>query len=40
VELYINSPNTPSWSGAQLKKVQGQLYIYLIFENVLPRIME
>jgi len=20
VELYLNSPNTPSWSGAQLKK--------------------
>jgi len=27
VELYIRSPNTPSWRGAQLKKIaQGQLY--------------
>jgi hypothetical protein len=22
-------PNTPSWRGAQLKKAQGQLYLYL-----------
>jgi hypothetical protein len=22
-------PNTPSWSGTQLKKSQGQLYLYL-----------
>jgi hypothetical protein len=22
-------PNTPSWCGTQLKKAQGQLYIYL-----------
>jgi hypothetical protein len=28
VELYLHSPNTPSWSGAQLKE-QGQLYLYL-----------
>jgi membrane-anchored protein YejM (alkaline phosphatase superfamily) len=27
VELYIHSPNTPSWRGAQLK--QGQLYLTL-----------
>jgi hypothetical protein len=26
VELYLNSPNTPSWRGAQLK-AQGQLYL-------------
>jgi hypothetical protein len=25
----LHSPNTPSWSGAQLKKAQGQLYLYL-----------
>jgi hypothetical protein len=29
VELYFYSPNTPSWRGAQLKKAQGQLYLYL-----------
>jgi hypothetical protein len=27
MELYLHSPNTPSWRGAQLK-AQGQLYIY------------
>jgi hypothetical protein len=26
IELYIHSPNTPSWRGAQLK-VQGQIYL-------------
>jgi hypothetical protein len=25
--LYLHFPNTPSWRGAQLKKVQGQLYL-------------
>jgi hypothetical protein len=30
VELYLHSPNTPSWRGNQLKKVQGQLYLYLL----------
>jgi hypothetical protein len=30
VELYLHSPNTPSWHGAQLKKSQGQLYLYLL----------
>jgi hypothetical protein len=29
VELYIHSYNTPSWRDAQLKKAQGQLYLYL-----------
>jgi hypothetical protein len=29
VELYLHSPNTPSWSGAQFKKARGQLYLYL-----------
>jgi hypothetical protein len=29
VELYIHSPNMPSWRGAQLKrKAEGQLYLY------------
>jgi hypothetical protein len=27
VELYLHSPNTPSWRGAQLKKSHGQLYL-------------
>jgi hypothetical protein len=27
VELYVHSPNTPSWRGIQLKKAQGQLYL-------------
>jgi hypothetical protein len=30
VELYLHS-NTPSWCGAQLKKPQGQLYLYLFY---------
>jgi len=30
VELYIHSLNTPSWSDAQLKKAQGQLYLLLL----------
>jgi hypothetical protein len=29
VQLYLHSPDTPSWRGAQLKKAQGQLYLYL-----------
>jgi len=29
-ELYLHSPNTPSWRGAQLEGAQGQLYLYLI----------
>jgi hypothetical protein len=33
VELYLHSPNTPSWRGAQLKKAQGQLYLYLYLYN-------
>jgi hypothetical protein len=28
-ELYFHSTNTPSWRGAQSKKAQGQLYLYL-----------
>jgi len=29
VGLYLHSPNTPSWRGAQLGGAQGQLYLYL-----------
>jgi len=34
VELYLQSPNAPSWSSAQLKKAQGQLY-FLTFTPML-----
>jgi len=27
VELYLHSPNTPSWRGVQLGGAQGQLYL-------------
>jgi hypothetical protein len=30
VELYLHSPNTTSWRGAQLGGAQGQLYFYLL----------
>jgi hypothetical protein len=30
VELYLHSPSTPSWRGAQFKKSQEQLYLYLL----------
>jgi hypothetical protein len=29
VELYLHSPNTPSWRGAHLGGAQGQLYLLL-----------
>jgi hypothetical protein len=29
VELYLHSASAPSWRGAQLGGVQGQLYLYL-----------
>jgi hypothetical protein len=29
VELYLYSPNAPSWRGSQLGGAQGQLYLYL-----------
>jgi hypothetical protein len=28
VELYLHSPNTPSWRGVRLKKVQGRPFIF------------
>jgi len=33
VELYLHFPNTPSWRGAQLKKAQGQLYLFTCLED-------
>jgi hypothetical protein len=30
VELYLHSPTTPSWRGAQLGRAQGQLYFLLV----------
>jgi hypothetical protein len=27
VELYLHSPNAPSWRGAQLRGAQGRLYV-------------
>jgi hypothetical protein len=35
VELYLHSPNMPSWSGAQLGGAQGQLYLYLLQEDIM-----
>jgi hypothetical protein len=35
VELYLHSPNTPSWRGAQFKKAQGQLYIYVYISLII-----
>jgi hypothetical protein len=29
VELYLHSPNMPSWRGAQLGGARGKLYLYL-----------
>jgi hypothetical protein len=31
VELYLHSPNTPSWRGAQLGGAQRQLYLYQLY---------
>jgi hypothetical protein len=31
VELYLHSPNTPAWRGAQLGGAQGQFYFLLYF---------
>jgi hypothetical protein len=30
-ELYLHSPDAPSWRNAQLEGAQGQLYLYLYF---------
>jgi hypothetical protein len=29
VELYLHSPNAPSWCGVRLGRAQGQFYLYL-----------
>jgi hypothetical protein len=34
VELYLQSPNTLSWRGAQLGGAQGQLYYFAILKNM------
>jgi hypothetical protein len=34
VELYLHSPNTPSWRGAQLGGAQGQLYLLHMFSSL------
>jgi hypothetical protein len=37
VELYLHSPNTPSWRGARLGGAQGLFfYLHLCYENVEP----
>jgi hypothetical protein len=33
VELYLRSPTTPSWRGAQLGGAQGHLYLYHCFST-------
>jgi len=33
VDLYLQSPNKPSWHGAQVGGAQGQLYLYLITQE-------
>jgi hypothetical protein len=38
VELYLHSPNTSSWRGAQLK-AQGQLYLYLFILVIKERLL-
>jgi hypothetical protein len=38
VELYLHSPNTPSWRGAELKSAQGQL-LRKYFISSLPVVL-
>jgi hypothetical protein len=33
VELYLHSPNTPSWRGALLGGAQGQLYLLFVISG-------
>jgi hypothetical protein len=35
--LYLHSPNTPSWRGAQEKQAQGQLYLYLYYQQLMKQ---
>jgi hypothetical protein len=39
VELYIHSPNTPSWRGAQLGGAQGLLY-YFYSHVITPNLIQ
>jgi len=34
MKLYLHSPNTSSWRGAQLKKTQEQLYLYITLHYI------
>jgi hypothetical protein len=34
VELYLHTPNTPSWRGAVKKEAQGQLYLYFYITKI------
>jgi hypothetical protein len=34
VDLYLHSPNTPSWRGAQFKKSTGKIYLYLFTKTI------
>jgi hypothetical protein len=36
-ELYLHSPNTPSWRGAQLGGAQGQLYLLPLLSMLIWR---
>jgi hypothetical protein len=40
VELYIYSPNTPSWRDAQLEGAQGQLYLFYLYLVVAKGTMQ
>jgi hypothetical protein len=33
VDMYLHSPNAPSWRDAQLGGAQGQLYLYLLHKS-------
>jgi len=38
VELYVHSPNTPSWGGAYLE-AQGYLYLFTMLESLTFEIL-
>jgi hypothetical protein len=39
MQLYLHSPNSPSWHGAQLKIAQGQLYTLPFIKTTLFRYL-
>jgi hypothetical protein len=39
MELYLHSPNTPSWRGTQLKKAQGLIFLAFISTDSLQRYL-